>query len=213
MRLQPATTATARLLDATEKLLADKGIRATTMQEVAERAGVSRAWLYRHFPDKPSLIGAAIVRLNESFWSDARTELERIPTFDRQVAAGVRIGRGAYDDPGTLLLRLRTTEPDDFAACAGAGVTGLVPDLALFWRPYVEAAAQRGEIHPGHDLDEVAEWVARVLISLGTVPGDTVDPDDTDVVLRHVRRYLMPALITPPPPDDPGSSGLDTALA
>ncbi|ROZ88634.1 TetR/AcrR family transcriptional regulator [Gordonia sp. OPL2] len=195
---RPTTGISARLLDATEKLLADKGIRSTTMQEVAETAGVSRAWLYRHFPDKSTLIGAAIVRLNEAFWNDARGELEAIDGFDRQIAAGVRIGRGAYDDPGTLLLRLRTEEPDEFAACAGAGVSGLVPDLALFWRPYVDAAAGRGEIHPGHDLGEVAEWVARVLISLGTVPSETIDPDDPLAVLRHIRRYLMPGLRAEP---------------
>ncbi|MEE4021439.1 TetR/AcrR family transcriptional regulator [Gordonia sp. PKS22-38] len=206
---RPTSTVSARLLDATEKLLADKGIRATTMQEVAETAGVSRAWLYRHFPDKSTLIGAALVRLNESFWSDAVGELDEIDDFERQVAAGVRIGRGAYDDPGTLLLRLRTEEPDDFAACAGAGVAGLVPDLAQFWRPYIEAAAARGEIHPGHNLAEVSEWVARVLISLGTVPSETIDPDDPDAVIRHVRRYLMPALRA-----DPGdvADGLDTPL-
>lgn len=195
---RPTSTVSSRLLDATEKLLADKGIRATTMQQVAETAGVSRAWLYRHFPDKSTLIGAAIVRLNESFWSDAIGELDQVEGFDRQVAAGVRIGRGAYDDPGTLLMRLRTEEPDEFAACAGAGVTGLVPDLGQFWRPYVEAAADRGEIHPAHDLAEVSEWVARVLISLGTAPSETIDPDDPDAVLRHIRRYLMPALHTPP---------------
>ncbi|MBD1318908.1 TetR/AcrR family transcriptional regulator [Gordonia hankookensis] len=195
---QPTGPVTARLLDACERLLAEKGIRSTTMQEVAETAGVSRAWLYRHFPDKSTLIGAAIVRLNESFWVDAVGELEAIDGLDRQVSAGVRIGRGAYDDPGTLLMRLRTTEPDEFAACAGAGVAGLVPDLAAFWRPFIDAAAERGEIHPDHDFGEVSEWVARVLISLGTVPGDAVDPDDSDAVLRHVRRYLMPGLRTTP---------------
>ncbi|MFW0795451.1 TetR/AcrR family transcriptional regulator [Gordonia sp. CPCC 205515] len=198
---RPTGTVSARLLDATEKLLADKGIRSTTMQEVAETAGVSRAWLYRHFPDKPTLIGAAIVRLNESFWADAVTELDGIEGFDRQIASGVRIGRGAYDDPGALLMRLRTTEPEDFDACAGVGVSGLVPDLAAFWRPYVDAAAERGEIHPDHDLAEVAEWVARVLISLGTVPSDTIDPDDADQVLRHVRRYVMPGLRAAPAGD------------
>ncbi|MBH0780202.1 TetR/AcrR family transcriptional regulator [Nocardia bovistercoris] len=187
-----------RLLDAAQKLLASKGIRATTVSEVAEEAGVSRAWLYRHFPDKSALLGAAIVRLNEAFWGDARAELELIDTFGAQLAAGVRIGRGAYDDPGALLLRLRLAEPEEFAVCAGAGVSGLVPDLALFWRPYVDAAAERGEIHPGHDRAEVSEWVARVLISLGTVPGDTVDPDDAAAVARHLRRFVLPGLMADP---------------
>ncbi|MBY4572546.1 TetR family transcriptional regulator [Gordonia paraffinivorans] len=191
---EATTSVTERLLDATEKLLAEKGIRATTMQQVAESAGVSRAWLYRHYPDKPSMIGATIVRLTESFWREARAELDTIDGFAGQLTAGVRIGRGAYDDPGTLLMRLRTEEPHEFAECAGIGVVRLVPDLAAFWFPYVEAAARRGEIHPGHDLREVSEWVARVLISLGTSPGETIDIDDAAQVRRHVERYVMPGL-------------------
>ncbi|MGV9677109.1 TetR/AcrR family transcriptional regulator [Nocardia sp. NPDC003482] len=183
-----------RLLDAAQVLLARKGIRATTVSEVAEEAGVSRAWLYRHFPDKSSLLGAAIVRLNESFWSGARAELDTLASFAEQLVAGVRIGRGAYDDPGALPLRLRAAEPEEFAACAGAGVTALVPDLGAFWRPFVEAAIARGEIHPAHDPGEVAEWVARVLISFGTMPGETLDADDPAAVLRHMRRFVLPGL-------------------
>ncbi|WP_168706917.1 TetR/AcrR family transcriptional regulator [Gordonia paraffinivorans] len=195
---EATTSVTERLLDATEKLLAEKGIRATTMQQVAESAGVSRAWLYRHYPDKPSMIGATIVRLTESFWREARAELDTIDGFAGQLTAGVRIGRGAYDDPGTLLMRLRTEEPHEFAECAGIGVVRLVPDLAAFWLPYVEAAARRGEIHPGHDLREASEWVARVLISLGTSPGETIDIDDAAQVRRHVERYVMPGLRADP---------------
>lgn len=194
----PTVTVGDRLIDAAQKLLARKGIRATTMIEIAEEAGVSRAWLYRHFPDKTALLGAAIVRLNDALWTGSRAELDVLATFGEQLAAGVRIGRGAFDDPGALILRLRFDEPEEFALCTGAGVSGLVPDLAAFWLPYVEAAAAHGEIHPHHDLAEVAEWVARVLISLGTVPGDTIDIDDNAAVLRYVRRYLLPGLIADP---------------
>lgn len=194
----PTATVVDRLLDAAQKLLATKGIRATTVSEVAEAAGVSRAWLYRHFPDKTALLGAAIVRLTDAFWTDARAELDTFDTFGEQVTAGVRIGRGAYDDPGALLMRLRLDEPGEFAVCAGAGVSGFVPDLASFWRPYVDAAAARGEIHPGHDLAEVSEWVARLLISLGTMPSTAIDPDDAGSVRRHVRRYILPALSADP---------------
>ncbi|MGV9858681.1 TetR/AcrR family transcriptional regulator [Gordonia sp. NPDC003425] len=187
-----------RLLDATAKLLADKGIRTTTMQQVAEVAGVSRAWLYRHFPDKAAMVGATIVRLTESFWTDAHTELGAIDGFAEQLVAGVRIGRGAYNDPGALLLRLRTAEPEEFAACAGVGLAGLVPDLAAFWRPYVETAIASGEIHRAHDPEATAEWVARVLISLGTVGGRTVDPDDPASLRRQIDHYVMPALRAAP---------------
>jgi len=171
-----------------------KGIRATTVSEVAEVAGVSRGWLYRHFPDKVTLLGAAIVRLNEAYWSDAHAMLEQVEGLDRQMALGIRHARAAYDDPGALLMKLRMEEPEEFSACAGAGVQGLVPDLADFWSRYLVAAHDRGEIHPNTNIAEASEWVARVIISLATVPGDTLDPEDADAVLRHLRRYVMPGL-------------------
>lgn len=187
-----------RLIDAAEGCLRAKGIRATTVSEVAEAAGVSRGWLYRHYPDKASLLGAAIVRLNEAFWGESNRTLSAISGFEEQLAVGVRLGRSAYETPGALVMQLRRDEPEEFAACAGAGVQGLVPDLGRFWKPYLEAARDRGEIHPETELDEAAEWVARVQISLGTVPGDTLDPDDHDAVRRHMRRYVLPALrVTP----------------
>jgi AcrR family transcriptional regulator len=187
-----------RLIDAAEICLRAKGIRATTVSEVAEVAQVSRGWLYRHFPDKVSLLGAAIVRLNETYWSEAHALLQRFQTFEEQVAAGVVNARSAYDDPGSVLMRLRMEEPEEFAACAGAGVQGLVPDVADFWRPYLVSAQERGEIHADADIAEASEWVARVLISLSTVPGNTLDPNDQAQVRAHVRRYVMPGLNAAP---------------
>lgn len=187
-----------RLTDAAEVCLRAKGIRATTVSEVAEAAGVSRGWLYRHFPDKASLLGAAIVRLNNAYWSDAHAMLEQIDGLDRQLAAGIRHGRTAYDDPGALLMKLRVDEPEEFAACAGAGVQGLVPDLAEFWTRYLVAARDAGDIHVDTDIAEASEWVARVLISLATVPGERLDASNADAVLTHVRRYVMPGLRADP---------------
>lgn len=187
-----------RLIDAAEVCLRAKGIRSTTVSEVAEAAGVSRGWLYRHFPDKVSLLGAAIVRLNDAYWSEAHAMLERVEGLDRQLTAGILHGRTAYDDPGALLMKLRIEEPEEFAACAGAGVQGLVPDLADFWSRYLVAARDNGEIHPDTDVAEASEWLARVLISLATVPGDTLDPGDADAVLRHLRRYVLPGLRADP---------------
>jgi AcrR family transcriptional regulator len=191
-----------RLIDAAEVCLRAKGIRSTTVSEVAEVAEVSRGWLYRHFPDKVSLLGAAIVRLNEVYWSEAHAMLAPLEGLDRRIAVGVVHGRTAYDDPGALLMRLRMAEPEEFAACAGAGVQGLVPDLADFWQRYLVAARDGGEIHPDIDIAEASEWVARVIISVVTVPGDILDPSDPDQVRAHLRRYVMPGLKADPAQSD-----------
>ena len=182
-----------RLIDAAETCLRAKGIRATTVSEVAEAAGVSRGWLYRHFPDKATLLGAALVRLNNAYWGEAHATLAEVDGLAEQIAAGIKLGRSAYDSPGALLMRLRRDEPEDFAACAGAGVQGLVPDLAAFWMPYLAAAQDRGEIYV-EDLAEASEWAARALLSVTTVPGDTLNPDDPLALVAYLKRYLMPAL-------------------
>ena len=124
--------------------------------------------------------------------------LEPLEGLDRQITTGVVHARTAYDDPGTLMMRLRMEEPEEFAACAGAGVQGLVPDLAAFWRRYVVAAVDGGEIHPDTHIDEASDWVARVIISMVTVPGDILDPSNPDQVRAHLRRYLMPGLKADP---------------
>src|SRR6185503_4862860 len=105
-----------RLIDAAEVCLRDKGIRSTTVSEVAEVAGVSRGWLYRHFPDKVTLLGAAIVRLNDAYWGESHATLQEIDGLAEQIAAGITLGRSAYDSPGVLLMNLRRDEPEEFAA-------------------------------------------------------------------------------------------------
>ena len=96
------------------------------------------------------------------------------------------------------MLTLRRTEPEAFAACVGLGVRGLIPEIAAFWAPYVSAAAARADIHPDTDTAEAAEWIARVLVSLATVPGEQCDTEDSKSVLRHVRRYVVAALRADP---------------
>jgi AcrR family transcriptional regulator len=45
----------ARVLDAAARLFADQGIDATSMDAIAEASGVSKATIYKHWPDKGAL--------------------------------------------------------------------------------------------------------------------------------------------------------------
>jgi AcrR family transcriptional regulator len=183
----------ADFLDAAERCLHRSGIRRTTMVQVADEAGLSRAWLYRHFPDKAALLGAALVRQDEQFWADARSRISRRTTLVAQVAEAVRYSR--EQRASALVLRLRATEPEACAALLGAGLRQAMPGMAMFWRPFLEAARERGEVRAGLPVAAAAEWVMRIVLSLVTVPGDAVDVDDAASVRRFLRQFLVAGLV------------------
>jgi AcrR family transcriptional regulator len=189
---EPAAPSVETFLDAAERCLRRQGIRRTTMVQVADEAGLSRAWLYRHFPDKASLLGAALIRQDEQFWSDATARISRRASLTTQVAEAVRYSR--EQQASALVLKLRASEPAACAAIMGAGLRQALPGMAVFWRPYLEAARDRGEVRADLDIAAAAEWVMRVVLSLVTVPGDAVDVDDAASVRRFLKQFLLPGL-------------------
>lgn len=181
-----------RLLDAAEVCLRRDGIRRTTVAHVAQQAGVSRAGLYRHFPDKASLLGAALVRLDEAYWEGAHVQVAQAKGLAAQVAQAVVLGRSIQPQP--LVLALREAEPEAFAAVVGSGIREVVPGLAGFWHRYVEAAIASGQVRQDLDVARAAEWVLRVVVSLVTLPGEAIDPEDPGSVTQFVQEFLVPGL-------------------
>lgn len=85
-RLQPAERR-AQLLEVGAQLFAAKPYDDVLMEDVAERAGVSRALLYRHFPNKRDLFAAVYQQAADRLLT--KTELDpTVPVF-AQLAAGL----------------------------------------------------------------------------------------------------------------------------
>lgn len=84
MAMRPGTEQ--RLLDAAEELFFTRGIAATPIDAVLERAGVSSATLYRGYASKEALVAAALGRRHDDW----------LATWDDAVTA-------AHDDRGRLL--------------------------------------------------------------------------------------------------------------
>lgn len=186
------TAVEAQFLDAAESCLQRRGIRRTTMVQVADVAGLSRAWLYRHFPDKASLLGAALIRQDEQFWTDARTRISRRTTLAAQLAEAVRYSRD--QGASALVLKLRASEPSACAEIMGVGLRQSLPGMAAFWRPFIERARDRGEIRADVDVGRAAEYVMRFVLSMVTVPGDAVDVDDVDDLKRFAHDFVVAGL-------------------
>ena len=185
------TTVRDRLLDATVASLQEQGIRRTTVAQVADRAGVSRAWLYRHFPDKASLVGAALIRLDAAFWEDAHARIAKQHGITAQVTEAVLLAR-SVELP--LALQLQAQEPEAYALVVGTGIREVVPGMAAFWHSHLEAARAAGLVRADLDVERAAEHVLRVILSLVTVPGEAVDADDPRSLTSYLEEFLLPAL-------------------
>jgi AcrR family transcriptional regulator len=87
MTMRPGTEQ--RLLDAAEELFFTRGIAATPVDAVIERAGISSATLYRGYASKEALVAAALARRHDDW----------LAVWDRAVET-------ADDDRGRLLAVL-----------------------------------------------------------------------------------------------------------
>jgi AcrR family transcriptional regulator len=181
-----------RVLDATEQCLRRTGLRRTTMIEIAREAGRSRAWLYKQFPDKASLVVATLVRTDEAFWANAHARVSGAAGIAAQVAEAVMLSR--EHQPGALLLELQAQEPEACSKMMGMGLREMMPGMATFWRSYLEDARAGGEVRSDLDVGRASEWVMRMVLSLITVPGHAFDVDDRAGVQRFVEEFLVAGL-------------------
>jgi len=146
------------LLDAAARRYARFGPRKTTMGEVAQEAGCSRATAYKHFANKDALYRALLDRSTQEFVDDvkaciaapggARMKLRRIVEIAHSVYAQspVLLGAAAQDDD----MRIEAIASDAMQRQESE----IIALLARVLEAGVEAGAIR-EIDP----DLVAYWM------------------------------------------------------
>src|SRR5207244_3187231 len=84
------------------------------MEEVARESGLSRAALYRHFPNKQALVDAVMEHNARRFRLELSALLEAEKTLADKVATAARFGQ--YPPRDVLLLGLTETDPAALAA-------------------------------------------------------------------------------------------------
>ncbi len=100
----------ADLLAAARECVLARGVRRSTLTEIARRAGVSRMTLYRRFPDVHSVVTALITGEFTANLRRARVEAGTGTARERLVRATVRCVELLRSDP--LLRRVLATDPD-----------------------------------------------------------------------------------------------------
>lgn len=181
-----------RIVDAGFELIRRVGIRRLAMEDVADAAGVSRAGLYRHFPNKQALVDEVLESNARRYRRELTSALASKRTLAGKIGAAARFGN--FPPRDLLLLGLSETDPSSLAVLLTAGAHAFLERATRFWEPHVVEAQQRGEIARFMDARQAAEWIARSFFSLATIPPVTVDHSDPAAVERYARTFILAGL-------------------
>ena len=151
-----------QILDAATRAFARAGFAATSLDDVAAEAGITRVILYRHFESKADLYRAVLDRA-------CTTLAEAVGTADYGDEAIPTLVRAAAADPGgfRLLFRHAAREPE-FRDLAGQIPAGPWLDWAARLIPAVTTEAvivwlDAGQPDPGQAAGRIAQVVYGVI--------------------------------------------------
>jgi AcrR family transcriptional regulator len=184
-----------RILDAGLHQLELFGLRRTTMEDIARRAGVSRVTVYRYFSSKDELLDAVLLRELSRHLDELRAVLAPLESDEDRIVEGfgyiVRALRGnvllqrLVRGESELVLPQLTTEGGSFLALIRSFLTeGLLP-----WVP--EGVSR-------YEVTVMAEITVRLLVSFLLTPETAIELDDPQAVRAAARRYVLPFLGTRP---------------
>lgn len=191
---EPEDESRRRILDAAAAVFIDFGIRRASMDDIARRAGLGRATLYRRFPHKDGLVQAALLAQARDFLAEMDRRIQGMERAEDQLAEGfVAFVTGIRRHP--LLTRLLATEPED--VLPWLTVNGEL--IIALGRTYA-AGLIRGNQDPHQPADYDADLVAEMLVRLGhsllLTPGGAIPLDDEQAMRAFAHHYLMPLFRT-----------------
>lgn len=179
----------ARILEAAMLCYRDQGVAATTIDDIARQARISRRTVYRYFPNKQTVIQAVV-------------ELEALAFFD-QLERAVR--RHRKDFPAYLKRAMLYTIANGPQAPAHQLLMGNESNAAIASHSYIDSAAIRaawsdlleppftaalaaGALKDGIDFGQLVAWSQRLMMSYILFPATQRE------VARDIDTYVVAAL-------------------
>lgn len=132
-----------RIVDAIVQLHEEVGPRNTSIKAIAERAGVERLTVYRHFPDENALLQACSACWAERNPPPDPSLWNKIPDPREQTALGLRHLFAYFSRSAAMLTQVHRDLPD-------------IPPLATVTQPFL------------HYLEQVADGLAQTWKAKGT---------------------------------------------
>jgi TetR/AcrR family transcriptional repressor of nem operon len=181
-----------RVVAAAADLMYERGVAATSLQDVQQASRVSGSQMYHYFPDKASLVRAVAVRQGETTLGQQQPWLARLDSV-----AGLRAWRDYLvstmrrkECRGGCRIGTMAGEVSDTMPAARAELAGAFATWTRLIREGLQAMADRGRLVPGADparLTHALLAAAEGGLLLAKCARDvTVLENALDVVIDHV---------------------------
>lgn len=185
-----------RIMEATIASVEDNGVRGLSLEDVANRAKVSRTTIYKHFPGgRSQLVEQTATWEIARFWGRLATAVEDLPTLEDRLVAGLVIGRKVM----TRSRILANLMDPDFAELIAAVqpseplIHGVIRD---YMRTSLEAELAAGQLRADVDVEAAADYLMRMTLSwLGSPAG--VDITDEARARQVVRSQFLAGIQRP----------------
>jgi AcrR family transcriptional regulator len=196
------TAADAAILRAARELLVEHGIAATSIEQIAKRAGTSKVTVYRRWRTKDDLLAAAVESAAAGIpgrtHEDVPAELDPAMSYDRMVAlvadglphAARILADPAYRGLLAQVLGSRFTHPGLMNAFWDNHIL-LCRRVAL---AVLSRAVTEGRLPPETDVEALLDMTVGAVLYRLVQPGDL----DAGALLDHMRRvYRQAGLLLP----------------
>lgn len=177
-----------RILDAALSAFLDFGIRRTSMSEIARRAGISPATLYRRYAQKSDVVAGVGLREAERILAHLEETvdvtappLEQLTVLHREVSALLRANE--------LLARVLATEPESVLPKMTVDADPILDIGRGYLGAFLTRLQHEGHL-PSYDVAPVADCLARLAQSEVLTPSR--DPLDEAATTAFVRDHLAP---------------------
>lgn len=152
------------ILEVTAELVSEEGLRAVTMSQIAEKAGIGRATLYKYFPDVDAILVAWHERQVRAHLAELAEVRDRADgaygRLEAVLTAYAFIARETHGHHGTELAGLLHR---------GEHVAHAQEHLRTMIRELVSEGAASGELRDDVDAGELASYCLHALSAAGTL--------------------------------------------
>lgn len=186
--------ANALVLDAAERAFGRLGFGRTTIDDIADEAGVSRSLVYRHFCSRDEILTGVIGRITDALTVDLAQRLDETQSLGDYIEdAMVHVVAMVRRDPSLV-----SVFSDGGRAAAGrvVGTTGDIKARARrFARSILEAAGPQraGQLRDDVEIDAAADHL--VLVGLALIQGFGPVSDDPELLREYLATFVVPSLV------------------